>query len=357
MIVNSPHIVDAIMAYATNSTLAACLRVSKQFHDAAGKVLYHTVRIDESNLWGPFLGALAGLRPTEDACRNLECDCPDPSAPLSYSAFKPPLLARVRILSLGSHHRCLRWVYGEHVSSLLPNVDTLRIVPAPDPGDDDLWPLCDREDECLVFTNLKPRKLVLRNLDNRVYCVNGWPANQQWNVDRLEEVVWVLPSNGDKYGDAGLMNTGMYFPGTTVVKVIFYPSWELWQQAPIPIEATIAPMTPDSIVWPSANWIRRNIVHCTVYGLETVEFEADDEDSLVSTFTEQFPGVQLDSDRLRQLVRDEWKTGALQAAFATARKVENIRPRHIEFKTLEQYSALRQSELYEVDDGLPNHCA
>lgn len=153
IILNSPHIVDGIMNYASRTTLVACLRVSKQLHDAAGKVLYHTVRVDRYNLAGFFLGALVGSGVAEDSgCHGDGCvrfteqdkdgtkspaDNPAPGqgktrgqkknaqkrkrkAAGRTTNFKAPLLAQVEVLSLGSHHTCVCHLYGEHIESLFP---------------------------------------------------------------------------------------------------------------------------------------------------------------------------------------------------------------------------------------------
>ncbi|WOO78076.1 uncharacterized protein LOC62_01G001629 [Vanrija pseudolonga] len=399
IILNSPHIVDGIMQYAaTRTTLVSCLRVSKQLHDAAGKVLYHTVRVDRYNLDGFFLGALVGSGFAEesgchgDACRRFTERDKDKDKDINKTTvenalptgqgktrgqkknaqkrkrkaagrttnFKAPLLAHVQVLSLGSHHTCVCHLYGEHVGSLLPNLDTLRIVPAPDTTYK-LKPLCDDANTCLIFQNVAPAKLVLRNLDDGDSHFTTWPEGDHWNEGGLLEVVWVVPIDGRRHGNGGLISTAEYFFATAEVKVIFHDDWEVWRLPPgsqvdrifKAMHLSKAPLTPSDIVYPASHWCMYTDPRNTICGLETVEF-VPEHDDLVSTFEHFFPDVHLDSDRLRQLVRDELRTGSLQAAFDQDEYEDNDFPKSIEYKTLEEYAALPELErLYDLDDDLP----
>ncbi|KAL1408039.1 hypothetical protein Q8F55_004836 [Vanrija albida] len=383
----APHIVDMTLSYATNPTLATCLRVSKQLQEAAGKVLYHTVRVDELNMTGFFRGALVGM-PRVRGCAGGRCRLHDDKRlktipPLPFGKFKPTLLSYVRVLSLGSHDRCVCSVFGDRLARLLCNLDTLRIVPAPDGMDpmDGYRPqvkllchhenecdFCDYADECLIFVNLKPRKIVLRNIDDTPWCEAGWPRASDWNSDRLEEAVWVLPFTGDVYDGGGdLFNSNRHFDHTTVVKVILHAHWEEWSNPPCSPDnvfetadtnanKTIMTISPDFIIERLTSWCRRSGINNTIYGLEIVQFKAWREDWVVTAFLERFPGVQrhdLTSAQLCKVLKDELQTGALTTMRETGSYKENDDKDRIEYKTLEQYAALPESaRLYELDDGL-----
>ncbi|WOO78077.1 uncharacterized protein LOC62_01G001630 [Vanrija pseudolonga] len=347
----------------------------KYMHEAAGRALYHTVRVDKNNLAGFFLGALVGTRPEDSECKGGKCkrfaDRIKPVAKVheissgvkkisqksKVANFKAPLLLHVRVLSLGSHHTCVCHLYGEHVSALLTNVDTLRIVPAPKSAYK-LKPLCDDSDACLLFEHLAPRKLVLRNLDDTDSYESCWPYNDKWNSSRLKEVVWVMPMEGKVYGDCGLMGTGEYFTSAANVKILCNDHWEVWHP---PANAaglnprktsTCTPVTPHQVVAPIRLWATFTNVNYTLFGLEAVQFKTGVDD-LVRTFKRHFPTVKLDSNRLRQLVKDELRTSALEVALMEGVYEDPGYPDSIVYKTLEEYAALPESgRQYELDDGL-----
>ncbi|KAL1408041.1 hypothetical protein Q8F55_004838 [Vanrija albida] len=391
IIAGVPHIVDKIMAYTSRSTLATCLRVSKQFHEASGKVLYHTVRLDGSNPAGFFLGALGGDEHSGcfgDTCQRftekdevynkwtsllLQAEARGElekarrenknrkgTSSADVTNFKAKLLLHVKVVSLGSHHTCVCHLYGPHADVLLANINTLRIVHTKEKTAK-LKPLCDDAHHCLLFKHLTPAKLVLRNLDDGDSHMETWPYDSKWYTEKLQEVVWVVPTDGHVYGEGGLIMTSDLFTANYEVKIVFNHSWEVWRQPPdSPIDRLFksirlikAPLSPHHVVYPVSHWCM--FTNCTsiMYGLETVQFTPGADD-LVGTFEVHFPDVHLDSDRLRQLVKDELRTGALQSALWDGTYEDPGYPEHMVYKTLEEYAALPEAErMYELDDGMP----
>lgn len=140
MIMFAPHLVDTIMQHTPRSTLVTCLRVSRLLHNAAGKVLYHTVRIHGTNAHGLFDGI--GWEDHLDEDPRNEGEEGALGDPMSgHAMFKNRLLERVRVLSIGSHSYCQR--EGRHsgiddlgalIKSLLRGVHTVKIVLPPREG-------------------------------------------------------------------------------------------------------------------------------------------------------------------------------------------------------------------------------
>ncbi|KAL1408035.1 hypothetical protein Q8F55_004832 [Vanrija albida] len=243
---NVPHIVDAILASVPRATLLSCLRVNRKLHAAAGKHLYHTVRVDQRNLGSFFRGALLpGAAPSlpwlSSAVR--------PTA----ASFKTALLAHVRVLALGTHdpvpgvctpnptrrprvlslgtcpagpaHTLLQAICAPGPAALLPNLHTLRIVRAHDASGHRLSPLCGRANYCHLVGKLAPRKLVVRNLDEREdYLPSLFP------LPAVDEIVWVLPSDRTRYRDREVTRPGneLALITTRRAKFIFHDTWEVW---------------------------------------------------------------------------------------------------------------------------------
>lgn len=348
-----------IVSHVPRATLISCMRVS-QLHAGAGKVLYRTVRVDERNIWSFFRGALVGTGVSEETECERDGAVSADDEPPAHRNFKAPLLAHTRVLSLGSHHTCPCDLYGPHAARLLRNLDTLRIVPT-SVSRRKLEPLCDHEDVCPLFQVLTPRKLVLRNTDGTKWHRCCWPEGQ-WNADRLQEVVWVLPSYGAVYGYGKLVDQGgerFGTPAVTRVKVIFHDGWEVWpagqRRRRLPNGAS-SPVTPEAVIKPLAELCNRTDIHTTVYGLEAIEFHTGDS-WLVLAFQELFPHTPLDDDDgFRQLVRDELRTGVL-CHFIETMEYDDIgyrnKEEYIEYKTMAEYAALSVHErLYELHDGL-----
>lgn len=352
------------------------MRVNKHLHEVAGAVLYHTVRVDEHNLAGFFLGGLVGVASEHMACAGKGDMCfrfteeekalhrlprtvPTPDRTdndqtsnndvgVIPTNFKAPLLAHVRFLSLGSHHTCVCHTYDKHVSTLLANLDTLRIVPLPE-SDVQLKPLCGDPEACLLFKHLKPRKLALRNLDDMSFHVNSWPKDL-WGEDHLNELVWFIPTDFAVYCSAGMMGMADYFITAKRVKFIFSHEWEVWRQ---PVRWDVArrwAIPPHRFVAVVNSWTVYTGKEYTMYGLETVGFTSD---ALVEEFRRRFPDVPLRGDRLRKLVEDEIRTGDLQSAIGIWEYYDHHSPTDIAFKTMEEYAALPEIERqHEIDDGL-----
>ncbi|WOO78080.1 uncharacterized protein LOC62_01G001633 [Vanrija pseudolonga] len=369
IIANSQHIVDAILAHADRLTLVTALRVNATWLDAAGKVLYHTVRVDRFNITSFFRGALVGTDTNEDTgCAGASCarfgekvGVPAQSpgktrgqkknarkAKMKKSAsvtnFKASLLARVHVLSLGAHHGCVCTLYGPHMPSLLRHLDTLRIVPAP-ASTHTLQPLCDAR-ECALFACATPRRVVLRNLDGG--SGPSWPQYLPFDGDApFAEVVWVLPTKGERYGDdGGLIGAGQF--GRAATTYVF-ADWELWRA---PAGSSLAnffdvvnnkrfPVLPSDVIYvvgsPSFG------PPPTVVGLERLQFTARGADDVVGTFKHHFPHVHLDNDRLLRMVRDELRTQALQCALLTGQYDPADCPEWITYHTLDEYAALPES--------------
>lgn len=380
IIVHSPHLIGNIPHYMARSSLATCLRVNKHFHEEAGKVLYHTVRIDGSNMAGFFHGALAGTSLSEDSpcLADSVDDChryplydsddnsireaaalpsangiEQPVPNCSATNFKGSLLAHVRVLSVGTHHTCVCYHYGEHVAPLLYNLHTLRAVPTLQP-DGTLGTLCDEthiDVECRLFTNLAPLKLVLRNLDDNRQFLYTWPYNHfnGYKARDIEYITVILPPTGPFYSAGRISLTEEGLGSDKWIKLIFSP-WEYWGKAPSAAHesaATLGHPSPMDVILS----VSSSADPCVVVGLETIQFSAE-RDELVAAFKSRFPSVRLDSDRLRQLVKDELWNGALQEQLAGSLDFDYS---HVMiFRSLDEYTSLPGSaRFYELHDGLP----
>lgn len=196
------------MGHASRATLASCLRVNKYLHNEAGKKLYHTVRIDGSNMVGFFRGAIepddaeshcvvaaadqCKRAPAEDYLEALYPPLVFANRRAARGKFKAALLARVRVLSIGTHHTCVCNYYSTHAKRLLRNLDTLRMVPAIDTTPQPT-PWCDHSrygDWCHLFMHLEPRKIVWLNLGgNYLPFFDSWPSNLLFNSSHLKEIV------------------------------------------------------------------------------------------------------------------------------------------------------------------------
>lgn len=382
IIINTPHLLDNIFRHASTSALASCLRASTELHSAAGKFLYHTVRVDSSNLPSFLLGARIGLC-TDGSCfadgglhatwNSIEKTLASRKQSLPRHNFKARLLAHVRVLSLGSHEGSMCIKYSWHARSLFSHLDTLRIAPTPVSAHK-LKQLCDyKHRACPLFEQLAPRKLVFRNLEDSTDMLCDWPLNRNFCSDRLEEIVYVMPTNGNKYGAGELGDKGeMFFktPPARGVKVIYTDEWEVWrpfssQNDPLPAAAEQHKrrpwLLPSEVIEVVRVWCRHTTICNTVYGLEKVAFRTGmhrqdpnyDYDFLALTFYRHFPHTPLKDSSLLQLVKDELHTNTLTVA-RSGEYYEGPRGHPgIKFRTLEDYAALPESErLGELDDGL-----
>ncbi|KAL1408038.1 hypothetical protein Q8F55_004835 [Vanrija albida] len=376
IIINAPHIVERILAHATNSTLTTCLRVNRELHEAAGNVLYHTVRVDRFNLAGFFLGAFGGTGTSdgedEDTGGPEQTEYALPPQKTLRPGFKSSLLGNVRILSLGAHHACVCSLYGPHAAALFPHLDTLRIVPAPK-SNHTLQPLCDGRTECALFATAAPRRLVLRNLDGGDPRHSGWPL-RLFSYDNplpYEEMIWVLPTIGVRYYNGGL-SLGATWHRAARYTFLFHASWELWHRQQHlaahfdVVENKICPLKPVDIVEIVSSPFECDVRKRTAIGFEKVQFidyDEDEDDEIVKLFKRHFPDAHPTSDRLRQFVQDGLCTRELEKFvlrfFPDSDLVYLLDPssrhsEHITFHTLEEYGTFEPTKRAAVlDDGLP----
>ncbi|KAL1408036.1 hypothetical protein Q8F55_004833 [Vanrija albida] len=368
LVLQCPHIIDQIMASADRLTLVAALRVSMQFHESAGKALYHTVRIDGFNLAGFFLGALVGGNTNDgsgsmgDMCARVtdgvgasltlethsKTENAQPAEKKTPPNFKLALLANVRILSLGSHCGGACHLYGPQAPALLPHLDTLRIVPAP-ASPSRLQRLCDDRRGCKLFAAATARRVVLRNVIGENIAPSGWPRRLRSDTAPYDEVVWVLPTNGQRYTQNGLHPGFKARIHTALTTFIFHHNWELWRTpqsfAPFvgPSENSVTPLYPSRLV----RFIRRapltSAEQLAVIGLETVQFYDHDIDNI------NHPTQA----RLRQAVREDVRAGVPQSDQPSSEFNDGRRAERITFRTLNEYAELDAMGRGVLDDGLP----
>lgn len=215
LVLNVPHIVEGILASVPRSMLVTSMRV-KALHDAAGKRLYRVVRVDSSNMASFFRGAQLPSSLRTFFWRSYAF-----TTRPTTTDFKTPLLTHVRVLSLGSHMP-LPGVCSHGPAGLLPNLHTLRIVRAPDSTGLRLLPLCGHSTYCRLVGKMSPRKLVIRNLDEREdYLPSRWPARAP------HEIVWILPTDGRRYRREATPNDGeLALLPTAKAKFIYHDTWE-----------------------------------------------------------------------------------------------------------------------------------
>lgn len=387
-----PHILDEILFSADRATLATCLRVNKTFFKIASPILYHTVRVDRHNMKKFFLGAFVGTNIDEDEleCRLImgeECTPPtnepwhaevgpkllptpplekqskgDTNSPVGRPAitnFKAPLLGHVRVLSLGSHHCCDCRFYGTNVGPLLKNLDTLRIVPAP-LAPFTIGALCDNRGFCPLFSSLSPRKLVFRNVGGKpVFRVRENVDN--WNRSRLEEVVYVLPTDGRVYRNETVNTLYPVEHFGVPCKLIFHTGWELWNGVADPSLSVASdnwarvPVRPVDLVDPIFD-----TVFGTAFGLEAVDFHVggplpEDECEYAQSFRHENPHESLTSDRLRQFTKGQLMGLAVDDVAEHEDELDEYK-QPLRFKSLSQYRQLPAEERrFELEEGLDPH--
>lgn len=376
-----PHILQAILQTSDRATLGTCLRVNKLFFEQAGPLLYHTVRVNQSNIQAFFRGAYVGTGTSEEirSCDLLDgrssCDrfserpeseawegpsmfaqarrteplAQNPGAPRN---FKAELLAHVRVLSLGSHHACMCHVYGVSIGPLLKHLDTLRIVHTPTTPivvDD----ICDNGYYCPLFDSMKPRKLVFRNVGHKpLFSCQGW--HEKWREDTLEEVVSVLPTNGSAYrNDLGRSLVGIAKHNQNN-KVLFDSQWEVWTDSASPDTSSSdlgRPAHPIDVVDGLVD-----LESGSIYGVEAVDFSKGlpsdiDKCELVTEFERVYPNEPTTPERLRQLVQDDIRHPKLWASLISAQVLEQPKP--ITYHTRAEYALLPVEERrFELEDGL-----
>ncbi|KAL1408047.1 hypothetical protein Q8F55_004844 [Vanrija albida] len=339
LLVHIPHVLERILRSADRATLATCLRVNTRLFHAAGAFLYHTVRVDtDASISALFLGAVCIHRARRRPGHCARCEewrmCTYPTS------LKGELLAKVRVLSLGSHSTSACLSYGA-AASLLTRLEVLRLVRAPKDVRS-LARACRYHRVCRFLTSTKPAKLVIRNASAHSMrkFLHGLPGHTP------AEVVWVVSRSRRRFPrDKG-------FPGRSCgpggsVKIVFDDSWELWREEDLAvIDRDTPPQVSSEFLHPadvvSALLAARNVrpaCDVTVYGLESV------------LLTDHWRIEPTEGDYARWLrsvpmdiVRDAlpWP-GARSSS-------EHVEGAEILFKTLEEYAS-GAGRRWELDDG------
>lgn len=340
MILNSPHLVDEIMNHATRATLVACLRVNRDIHDAAGRVLYHTVRINGNKLDG----LLEGVSVKEGK--------PFPKSQPVDPCFKNDLLSRIRVLSVGSHrwHLCRtknnphKYDYTAMLDTLrrlMSGVHTVRIVLPEWQGR--LGNLCRTGySPCFFLPLLSPKVVIFRNACGRTL----YDHLDYWRFERRTSIIWVLPSHTSKRGNIQLPFLRLNAPGAVEhnVLMVFHDRFERWRKnsrasttaSTRTVKITGIPFRPSSLInfFHDARTFSKQAV-TTVYGLETVNVCTNPSDPAVYLHQQSFPKDHaLTFDDVRQLVINNVQD-----------KPASVSPVHIPntaytFKTLSEFDAL-----------------
>lgn len=273
-VLSNEYLLEHIMLFTERCTAAVCMRVDLRFLAAAGRILYRIPPVIAAhNIESFFSGALIGLDAEELDCDGHSCphmsgstadhtvsashvradEAPaaqnpeasdsslSPKSPARGSAslpatspptrrnFKRELLTHVRVFSLGSHHSCICRHYGPW--RLMPKLQVLRLVPTI-ASRYKLEALCDAADAaCTLLTSLDCEKLVLRNIGLYGLPI---PDSQEWNIPSLEEVVWVVPTDCQRFY-TGVISRGApktiddcqkRFRNASTVKLLLHNNWE-----------------------------------------------------------------------------------------------------------------------------------
>lgn len=121
-------------------------------------------------------------------------DEPEIKLPIS----KKELFGYVRVLTLGGHHESACEIYAEQLEKYMTNLEVLRIVETP-AHPFQTFALCENipGGSCPFVDAVNPRKLVVRNVSGKPL-----PFPPLWELaDRTKEVVFVLPTEHQRYGD------------------------------------------------------------------------------------------------------------------------------------------------------------
>ncbi|BEI80631.1 hypothetical protein CcaverHIS002_0111600 [Cutaneotrichosporon cavernicola] len=272
--------------------------------------------------------------------------------------FKLALLKHVRVLTISTHHACNCHIYGPHIKHLLPHLEVVRVA-SDFFKNFELLRLCDAE-VCMLLTNVKCHKLVLRNLDG-----NGLPLEPFFclgNGDSFpicQELVVFLTMDGRRlvsdfenmtyWHDRSLLELGHCFPNAPDVKIVFYPTWEGWDESD-DVLAFIhghVPVTPDDIVYGIKDFLQYAHPQYTIYGMGKLRWYPDGD--LIGVFMRFFPDTKLTRRAILDLVRHELRTGSLFLAIGD----DNIEydpgyPERITYKTFNEYLKDEGGRLYEL---------
>ncbi|WOO78059.1 uncharacterized protein LOC62_01G001612 [Vanrija pseudolonga] len=278
------------------TTLVTCLRVNKAVHEAAGTLLYHTVRVTEEDLSGFIDGAVAIGAAQQDS----------PHATLSDST-KGRLLAKVRVFSLSNHGNQLCLRFGPIVGALLTGLDTFRAVSAAYTSEV-LWEFCCRpmEGGCKFLESCQARKLVVRNVSAETIMFHCFEERAA-----VEEMVLVLSPNRDRYLNDWTFAERARAYSDERLKIVFDDSWETWSppmlcihpdhnvqehecindyraSLPVPTEGddvfirTLQPLLVTKPLFDDKLGAEARAM--TIYGFETVPLRDDYGDELIAAF-------------------------------------------------------------------------
>ncbi|RSH79218.1 uncharacterized protein EHS24_001257 [Apiotrichum porosum] len=267
--------------------------------------------------------------------------------------FKAKLLSYVRVLTIRNHHACQCHTYGADAAKLFTGLDTLRTAPEY-VETVKLMPVCDGDRHlCPFFTNLAPRKVVIRNIDCTGAPLPPWREHEWKMPATLEEVVFFLPTNGWRYiaefEELGtdLFRLGAVFETAPAVKVVFYSHWETWMKGYGKGGDKIY-VDPDFVIY-TVRYMAQFDRTRKVYGLETIHWAQRGE--MVDVFRRHRPHEHLDNTRLCKLVRDELRTGDLAIAMQENDGTLELHelPDVIEYGTLKEYMADEEGRRHEIN--------
>ncbi|WOO77976.1 uncharacterized protein LOC62_01G001528 [Vanrija pseudolonga] len=259
-VVAIPHILESIVAHSTRATQVTLLRVCHDFHRMAGKQIYRIIKINQRNFLDMMHGALIGTGSngnvptgcTEFAAEFLDILKPDILADLHkrflegskvedlaidvvignkdhkykprVTNFKRSLFKHTEVLTVGTHHTCFCDLFRESLTTLFPNLRTLRIAPSKSERPFELAHTCDSLSPCPLLTNLKPRKIVVRNLDGGGLPI---PDNYIWDVPDLETFVCFIPVDQREFNDGRIfLSLIPHFESAKSMKMVFYDKHE-----------------------------------------------------------------------------------------------------------------------------------
>lgn len=365
----APHILDSILSFSTRTTVVTCLRVNKLLHHAAGAYLYHTVRLDRA-LIGPFFLGAVKLHNQLSHCDWCNGEGGEALVCANAKSIKGKLLARVRVLSLGSHisNNCKE--YGELARILLTRVRILRIVPTPATLYD-LETFCADSHSrhgCDFLYHLKPKKIVLRNMDQQenMYNLIKW-----WTLRSRNEVVMVLPTDHGRFGASKLFVRHREMNDTEAsYRFLFHDSWETWRNPttcctigsctkrwrschgpynPIVPASKHRFISPDGVMRTLFDTRRGIVKHeMTIHGIESV--------TLTSLENGKPSGASPTQETLQLQVKD--KAFALTVPPKKPNDPVKLAKTLVIFKTLDDYDAMdAYQRAYELDDGLERRFA
>lgn len=351
----------------------------------AGKQIYRVIKINQTNFLDVMHGALIGTLSngnvpegcTEFAVEFLEILRPDILADLHkrflegskvedlaidvvignkdhkykprVTNFKRSLFKHTQVLTVGTHHTCFCDLFRESWATLFPNLRTLRIAPSKSDRPFELAHTCDSLSPCPLLTSLKPRKIVVRNLDGGGLPI---PDNYIWDVPDLETLVCFLPVDQREFNDGRIfLSLIPHFESVKEMKMVFYDQHE----GPVGVDELIQrtvlgrmPVNPDVIMGlitagTSGHLCERNDVdgmpidpseqfnnpklalgtyvdrphtrQCTVYGVGAINYDLS-ASTLIPLHHRLFPSQAINRKKVVEIVKKEGMSQALSVACA-----------------------------------------